>query len=651
MREFDEEPSQILETSLQNPFALFLAVLRKHHSKIVKAGAPLASCEVKSKPGQGFSSSIRDPARLGAKHFNEQQCERVFGQSFNAPAHPCYFCILPWRGGDRPNCPVKEAAKRCTNYGLAGGPDAKEIMKPTLRPYFDQIIIAVLGIVCYVLFFHALGDIGLLGPDEPRYSAIAREMLMTGDYITPRLYGASWFEKPVLMYWLAAAGYKLFGLNEAGARFPSALGATICVFFIYWGGRKLWDRATGFLAALILATSIGSFAFARAASMDMLLTTCLTMALVFFLVAFNDPTPWRRIWFYGFYASLGLGILAKGPVAALLPALSLAAFTLLRGRWDDWKTWYPKGLWITAAVAAPWYLLCTIFNGWEFIRVFFINQNLERFTSAVHGHDRPFYFFLPVLLLLTFPWTFILISALRRTFGKNDHVLFWWAIVPFVFFSLSHSKLPGYILPMVPPIALLLAKEVLQPVSRVYRVVVFIEAGTMAFIGVAFGFFGSTLNVDPHVSGMVITVVTFVMAAILAAIALWLKPVFLAGFNIIAMVALVITATTMVFPRFDATDTMRPWQPALAQLVPDDQNVLMYKPARWAEYGLQYYRYNHLQSVSSPEELVDAIKTQPRVLCIAEDKTLQELSHVPAVDLEVVHAIGGHTAFWVWQVK
>jgi 4-amino-4-deoxy-L-arabinose transferase-like glycosyltransferase len=115
-------------------------------------------------------------------------------------------------------------------------------MKPTLRPYFDQIILAVLAILSYALFFHDLSAIGFVGPDEPRYAAIAREMLASGDYITPRLHGMPWFEKPPLMYWFAAIGYKIFGINEAGARFPSALGATISVFFVYWCGRKLWNR-------------------------------------------------------------------------------------------------------------------------------------------------------------------------------------------------------------------------------------------------------------------------------------------------------------------------------------------------------------------------------------------------------------------------
>ena len=261
------------------------------------------------------------------------------------------------------------------------------------------------------------------------------------------------------------------------------------------------------------------------------------------------------------------------------------------------------------------------------------------------------YFFLPVLLLLTFPWTFLLISALRRTFGRNDYVLLWWTAVPFVFFSLSGSKLPGYILPMVPSIAMLLGKELLQPISRVYRVAVFIEAGTMAFIGVAFGFFGSTLNVDPHVSGTSIIVVTFMMAAVLAVVALWLDPLYLAIFNATTVVALVVTATTLVFPRFDVTDTMRPWQVALSQLVSSNEAVVMYKPARWAEYGLQYYRSNHIRTVFSPEELAAVANTGPRILCISDDKSLGEVSRIPAVDLQVVHTIGNQTAFWIWQVK
>ena len=155
-------------------------------------------------------------------------------------------------------------------------------MRPKLDRDLDYFVIAALVALCYVLFFHELGGIGFLGPDEPRYAAVAREMYLSGDYITPRLLGETWFEKPALMYWLAALGYALFGIGETGARFPSALGATLSVFLIYWCGRRLFTRGIGFSAALILATSIGFFGLARAASMDMLLTSSLTAALAFF---------------------------------------------------------------------------------------------------------------------------------------------------------------------------------------------------------------------------------------------------------------------------------------------------------------------------------------------------------------------------------
>src|SRR5437016_9663856 len=222
-------------------------------------------------------------------------------------------------------------------------------MKPRWQPYIDPLILITLAVLSYFLFFHRLGGIGMLGPDEPRYAAIARGMFQSGDYITPRLNGEAWFEKPVLFYWLGALGYKIFGLNESGARFPSALAATISVFLVYWCGRKLWGRVTGFLAALMLASSVGFLAFARAASTDMPLTACVTAALVFFLVAVTDTSPKRRWWFYLFYASLGLGVLAKGPVAFVLPALSFICFLAVRGSWDEWRTWHPEGVWIGLA--------------------------------------------------------------------------------------------------------------------------------------------------------------------------------------------------------------------------------------------------------------------------------------------------------------
>jgi 4-amino-4-deoxy-L-arabinose transferase-like glycosyltransferase len=382
--------------------------------------------------------------------------------------------------------------------------------------------------------------------------------------------------------------------------------------------------------------------------MDMPLTGCLTAALVFFLVGYHEEGPDRRLFFYLFYASLGLGVLAKGPVALLLPALSLLGFIALRGRMDEWKQWHPKASWLALAVPLPWYAACTLVNGYTFIKVFFINQNLERFATTIHGHDRPFYFYLPVLLLLTFPWTFLLIPALRRRFGNIEQILLWWAVVPLVFFSFSGSKLPGYILPVVPPIALLCAKELALPASKCFKVAVFIEAGAMAFIGVAFGFFGSTLNVDPHVSGMLIAGITFAVALGLIIIAIWLPPGFLAGFNVIVIAIILLVATNLVFPRFDMSDTMHPWKARFQQIAPEPQTIYMYRPERWAEYGLQYYRRD-ARELGSPDDLAKATANGKRILCITDDKTLDDLTKVGNVDLQIVDTIGGHTAFWAWQ--
>ncbi len=515
--------------------------------------------------------------------------------------------------------------------------------------YIDHLIVIALAVICYLLFFHRLGDIGMIGPDEPRYSAVARTMLQSGDYITPYLNGKPWFEKPPLMYWGAAIGFRIFGVNEMGARFPSAVAATIGVFFLYWCGRRLWARSIGLLASLIAASSVGFIALARAASMDMVLTACLTAAFAFFLAAINSNTD-RRSYFYAFYACLGLGALAKGPVAFALPALTLFAFLWFRSARSEWRKWHPEGFFIAVAVALPWYLAVTWVNGFQFIQVFLINHNLERFASTIHGHERPFYFYVPVVLLLTFPWTFLLIPRLRHEFGRNEQLMMWWSVVPFLFFSFSGSKLPGYILPMVPSFALLCARELLQPRARAFKVAVFIEAGAMAFIGVAFGFYGSMINIDPHVSGALIATVCFTLAGLLTVIALWLKPMFLAGVNVLAMGTLVVVATNLVFPRFDRTDTMRPWEQALEQIVPNDEMVFLYRPSRWMEYGLQYYRSDHAQGVGSPLELAQ-IMGDKRVLCIAEDKSLDELAKIGNVDMKVVHTIGNQTAFWAWKSK
>ncbi len=526
-----------------------------------------------------------------------------------------------------------------------------DVQREAIRRYQNPLTLVLLAVVCYLLFFHALGSVGFLGPDEPRYSSIAREMLRSRDFITPRLNGEPWFEKPVLMYWGAALGDAIFGAGEFGSRFPSAFSATFCVFCLYFCGRRLWGQSAGLICALVLASSVGFFAFSRAASMDMLLTASLTVALCSFLVANNAAGRSRRRWFCAFYAALGFGALAKGPIAFVLPGLSLLGFLLSRRRLNEWKTWHPGCAWIIAAIAGPWYVVCTLANGASFPREFFLNHNLQRFTTNMFGHPHPFYFYLPVLLMLTFPWTFLLISAVRRKFDANDALLLWWIGIPLVFFSFSVSKLPGYILPVVPPIAILCARELLRGPSRLFRIGTLIEAGTMIFIGIGFGFFGSMISVNPHVDGILIASTAFILAAVLIVIGLWLKPAVLGVFNLIAILSLVLFGSILILPRFNATDTMRPWAAALTDLARPDQIVYLYKPQRWEEYGLQFYRFGKAAAIRSGDQLMNLTANSPEVLCIADNDALDEVAHIANVDMKIVLALGNQTAFLARRPK
>jgi 4-amino-4-deoxy-L-arabinose transferase-like glycosyltransferase len=523
--------------------------------------------------------------------------------------------------------------------------------RPDYHPFHEALILLLLAGACYVFFFHGLSNIGLLGPDEPRYASVAREMYLMRDYVTPYLHGVPWFEKPPLLYWCVTAGFALFGIGEFAARLPSAVAATLTVFFTYIVCRKLWGRAVAVWASLILASSAGFFAFARAASTDMLLTSCLTAALLSFMMGNNSKGPGRRWWFLAFYAFLGLGFLAKGPVAIILPALSLAAYLLFRGRRSEWKEWCPGFALITLAVAAPWHIAVTQANGFEFIRVFFINHNFERFTSTVHGHERPFYYYIPALVGLTFPWTFALLPALRRTLDRTDQVLLCFSVVPILFFSLAGSKLPGYILPTIPPIAMLCARVIVNKTTGLFRIAVFLEAGLVLLIGVAVGLFGSSLDVDPHVSGWIIIAVAIPMAVTLVIIGRWLNPAILAGFNGLAMGLIVLAATNFVVPRFETTDTMRPWQRVLEEIIVDGQTVFLYKPARWMEYGMQYYWPDKAQGVFTPEQLDAALKAGPKVLFIADDNGLADLSAVSGIEVEITKTLGTQSAFWAWRPK
>lgn len=371
-------------------------------------------------------------------------------------------------------------------------------------------------VVIVLVYFFGL-TIPLVGPDEPRYAQVAREMFERGDWVTPTLGGHHWFEKPALLYWLQITSYNIFGVTEFAARFGSALfglGTTASLWIL---GRRIATESTetlpfnekhlsvhsvanfGNLLGLVSASSIGIIVFARGASFDIILTFPMTAALVSYYIFDRRTQPPATaggshiVPLCLFYFFIGLALLAKGLIGIVFPFAIVVFYHVLYWKWPSARLivslfW---GTLISVLVASAWYLPMYLTHGWPFIDEFFIQHHFQRYTSNKYFHPQPFYFFVWVLPLMTIPWLpffFVgLWSSVKDIFfrngaktqseenekgggGESEMVArvaaspslpvslsplflfsFAWLLVPLVFFSFSGSKLPGYILPALPP--------------------------------------------------------------------------------------------------------------------------------------------------------------------------------------------------------
>ncbi len=337
----------------------------------------------------------------------------------------------------------------------------------TNRTRTDVLLIAGF---CAFLFFYGMGQFGLIGADEPRYAQVAREMLERHDWITPVLGGHSWLEKPPLYYWQAMLAYSMLGVTDVAARVPAAIDATLLVIAVYLFFRR-FRRSVEADAALITASCAGVIGYAHAASMDMALAAA-------FAIGMLSWWAWResgkRIYLATFYVLMALGMLAKGPVAPFLAAAVIVLFALAAREFRVVvRTLWLPGILLFCAIALPWYLAVQMRNP-QFFREFLLQHNLARFSSDLYHHRQPFWYYLPITAVALMPWTVFVIVAfvesVRTWWAERKSVspepdLEWqfslfaccWLVVPVGFFSLSQSKLPGYILPAIPAGAVLLA--------------------------------------------------------------------------------------------------------------------------------------------------------------------------------------------------
>jgi 4-amino-4-deoxy-L-arabinose transferase-like glycosyltransferase len=351
-----------------------------------------------------------------------------------------------------------------------------EITAPVAQRIGWAVLILITLYVCY---FSHLGVIGLVGPDEPRYAWIARDMAETGDWVTPRLYGKPWFEKPPLLYWGGALLFKLFGSRapEVAARLPSAISALLATLALAWLAWRTYGEECARWLLLLLPTSVGMIGFSHAAATDMPFAAMLTIAMVCAAVVLgltqseNTPilprTPWLASVLFGLF--LGLAVLAKGPAAIILCGGAVVTWAILTKRWRDaLRLLHPAALASFCLTALPWYILCARRNP-DFLRIFIIEHNFKRYLTPEFRHVQPFWFYVPILLVAFLPWSFLIgvsgIAGIRRWWRTREIspltcLIFCLAAFCLIFFSISKSKLPGYILPAVPAIALLSARAI-----------------------------------------------------------------------------------------------------------------------------------------------------------------------------------------------
>ncbi len=309
-----------------------------------------------------------------------------------------------------------------------------------------------LALVGLVIFFYRLGVPPLMDPDEGRYAEIAREMLVLKDWIVPHLNLLPYLEKPPLVYWLTALSFKVLGYTEAAARLPVAVSALAGLFLAYGLGRALWGPGPGVLSALGLATCAGYVALGRILTLDMTFSLFLNLAIGLGFLAWSRERP--RLWPWA-YLALALAVLTKGPVALVLAGLVWGIEAMISRR--PWRGLIQPWSWLLlAALTLPWFVAVQ-WRHPEFFRFFILEQHLLRFlTPAIH--PEPLYYYLPVLLGLLLPWTWLLPWALAGNGWRRDpeaRFLVIWALVIVAFFSLSRGKLVPYILPALLPLALI----------------------------------------------------------------------------------------------------------------------------------------------------------------------------------------------------
>jgi 4-amino-4-deoxy-L-arabinose transferase-like glycosyltransferase len=525
--------------------------------------------------------------------------------------------------------------------------------------------------------------LGLVGADEPRYAQVAREMLQRRDFITPILWGKPWLEKPALYYWRAMFSFREFGVHDWSARLPSASFAFILVTLIYLHIRR-FRRGGQLDAALISASCAGILSFARGASTDMQLAAPLCIGMLGWYAWYETDS---KFWLFDLYFFVGAATLAKGPVAPFLAILILVTFAGLRKEWSILRRtiWWP-GVLLYLAMVLPWFIAVQKRNP-NFLKIFFLQHNLERFATSRFHHEQAFWFYIPVVLLALTPWAVLAIAAFidairgsvaewraRRakyhymgTFRAGDafpEFLVIWALIPIIFFSFSESKLAGYILPSIPPLTILTGDYLnrmrdrgLKPWLLVTHAVL---TGALTAFVVLLPLHLQRPEAMPPVNAMVAGAMTGFAAAIFILVTVYrfgLKRLRIATMAPMLIMLLflfgigpffgihALANTKRNITLIDLTFSARPLARIIDHIASPNETVAVFRVRRDIEFGLSFYRdqrvLNYDQDGVPPQQHIlvvrDAFIDQLRPFMTG--RTYEPLFTYPAQNL-VVYLVG-----------
>ncbi len=497
--------------------------------------------------------------------------------------------------------------------------------------------------VCIIALFLALGSRALWDPDEGRYAEMAREILVLDDWVTPHLDYLPYFEKPMMYMWLEALSFKAFGVSPWSARLVSLVSALGVVSLAGFMGYRSWGAKAGLTAALCLLTSIEFFVLAHSVDINMTLTLFITAAFVFFWIGHAENKPG---YFLLFWTAMACATLTKGPIGIILPLGAIGLYILITRQFGLIRQSRPViGMTLYLVLTLPWFIMVSMKNP-DFFRYFFIDQNIQRYTSSTERYQ-PFYYFIPVMLGGFLPWTFLVPSAIRRLWGNRSsrdilYLAIWFGFI-FAFFTPSHSKLATYVLPCFPAMAMLMGRAFREDTPE-GSLPLYLSGTLWGCIGLAMvmvpplaahGFaLGRSSGMSPVLSsGTLMGLLLF--AGILAGLWSGRRYGSLTG---VAVTGMAVMITALVFaPRWDDNRSTR----SLSEVIPPQARLCSYRTyypsmSFYAKRQISLIDYrgelefgvrnNHTEGyVLDLNELAEQMKNDPLVYCVTDAHYLKDI--------------------------